>query len=240
MGVKGSTAPGQLERQAGWLAEHWLWLLVTAVLPSLPARPSALDVGSGPGVVAEALSSRLGVTCLDLDPAAVAGCRARGLPAVVGDAHRLPFADRSFDIVYCSFVLLWLPDPAQAVGEMLRVSRSWVLLLAEPDHGGRIDHPEALRPLRELVVDGLRGEGADPLMGRKLRALLSAHGRDAEVGIHPGRWDLQRAREEAEGEWRWLEATAGDLGELKKARDDALAAGTLFHHSPVFYALARK
>jgi SAM-dependent methyltransferase len=171
----------------------------------------------------------------------VQGCRVKGFASVRGDAHRLPFADRSFDLAYCSFLLLWLRDPLEAVREMMRVSRHGVLLLAEPDHGGRVDHPEALLPLRELVADGMRREGADPFMGRKLRALLSELGRDADIGIHPGRWDLARSREEAEGEWSWLEGTVGgDLAALKGERDRALAAGTLFHHSPVFYALARK
>lgn len=241
MSSPGSTDRDQLERQTAWLADHWRWLLDTAVLPSLPSQPSALDVGSGPGIVASALSSRLDITCLDIDPAAMRDSRTRGFASVHGDAHRLPFGDRSFDVVYCSFVLLWLPDPLRALEEMVRTSRSWVLLLAEPDHGGRIDHPEALLPLRELVTNGMRREGADPCMGRKLRALLSELGRDAEIGIHPGRWDLARSREEAEGEWSWLEGTVGgDLAALKGERDRALAAGTLFHHSPVFYALARK
>jgi SAM-dependent methyltransferase len=240
MSVPGATGEGQLERQSGWLVEHWTWLLDTRVLPFLPPRPSALDVGSGPGVVASALSDRLDVTCLDLDPEAVARCRSRGLRAVRGDAHALPFEDRSFDVAYCSFVLLWLHDAERALREMLRTSRHAVLLLAEPDHGGRIDHPEALGPLRELVVDGLRAEGADPLMGRKLRALCSSCGVDAQIGIHPGSWDRERARREADEEWRWIEGTASAAAPLRDRWNDALADGSLFTHSPVFYALIMK
>lgn len=241
MRVRGSTDEGQLERQSHWLEEHWLWLLDTKVLPSLPPRPSALDVGSGPGVVAEAMSSRMDVTCLDIDPDAVARCRSRGLRAVQGDAHGLPFEDSAFDVVYCSFVLLWLHDPEAALREMLRTSRHAVLLLAEPDHGGRIDHPEALQPLRQLIVDALRSDGADPLVGRKLRALCSSCGVDAEIGIHPGAWDLRRTRAEAEGEWQWVEDTARErTAHLKGEWNAALGAGTLFTHSPVFYALIMK
>ena len=197
MSVPGATLAGQLERQSGWLTEHWRWLLDTRVLPYLPPIPSALDVGSGPGVVAASLSDRLNVTCLDIDPEATAKCRSRGLRSIRGDAHALPFRDRSFDIVQCSFLLMWLHDPERALGEMLRVSRHAVLLLAEPDHGGRIDHPEPLHPLKDLMVESLRAEGADPHMGRRLRALCSSCGVDAEVGVHPGSWDLERTRREA-------------------------------------------
>lgn len=241
MSVPGATGEGQLERQSDWLAEHWRWLLDTKVLPSLPPRPSALDVGSGPGIAAASLSDRLDVTCLDIDPQAVARCRRRGMQAVRGDARALPFRDRSFDLTYCSFTLLWLHEPGKALREMLRTSRHAVLLLAEPDHGGRIDHPEALRPIRGLVIDGLRSEGADPLMGRKLRALCSSCGVDAEIGIHPGSWDRGRAISEADGEWKWIESTAGEgAAPLRDSWNAALAAGSLFTHSPVFYALIMK
>ena len=241
MNVPGATGEGQLERQSAWLAEHWSWLLDTRVLPSLPQNPSALDVGSGPGIVAASLSSRMDITCMDIDHDAVARCRSRGLRAVHGDAHLLPFEDRSFDVAYCSFVLLWLRDPERALREMLRTSRHAVLLLAEPDHGGRIDHPDALRPLRQMIVDGLRGEGAEPLMGRRLRALCSSCGVDAEIGIHPGSWDMRRMRSEAEGEWDWSERTAVEgASHLRDEWASALAAGTLFTHSPIFYALIMK
>ncbi|NLK25685.1 MAG: class I SAM-dependent methyltransferase [Euryarchaeota archaeon] len=239
----GVTVPEQLERQTKWLTEHWLWLLDTSVLPSLPALPSALDVGSGPGLVAESISSRLNITCLDSDLASVQGCRSRGLKAVRGDAHYLPFPDRSFDMAYCSFALLWFRDPLKAVNEMLRVSRSWVLLLAEPDHGGRIDHPEGLLPLKEIILNGMKQEGADPLMGRKLRSLCSALDMDADIGIHPGAWSLRRMRKEAEGEWDWISRTVGGTAHLETLRrewDRALEQGTLFYHVPTFYAIIRK
>jgi len=43
---------------------------------------------------------------------------------VVGDAHRLPYADGSVDAVHCEAVLEHLEDPGQAVGEMFRALRS--------------------------------------------------------------------------------------------------------------------
>lgn len=40
---------------------------------------------------------------------------------VIGDAHELPYADESVDVIYCEAVLEHLADPVKAVAEMHRV-----------------------------------------------------------------------------------------------------------------------
>ena len=70
---------------------------------------------------------------------------------------------------------------------MVRVTRPGgaVIVAAEPDYGGRIDYPDL--PLREWQLQALAGEGADPRLGRRLRALFALPAvREAEVGIMPG------------------------------------------------------
>lgn len=238
----------QLSRQSLWLRESWTWLLQRHVLKAWtrPGRPTALDVGCGPGFVMETLAPLLDVQGADIDPEAVAECRRRGLRATEADAHSLPFDDGSFDVVYCSFLLLWVKDPVKVVSEMARLSRGWVACLAEPDIGARIDFPEELSPLAKIAEDGVRGEGGDPLIGRKLRGIFGACGLEAETGVHPGVWGIEKLREEAEGEWKYLELTARDegqkakLSELKPVWDRALRDGTLFTFDPVFYAFAGK
>lgn len=238
----------QLSRQSLWLRESWMWLLEQRVLKKWtgPKRPTALDVGCGPGFVMEGLWESLEVHGIDIDPAAVADARDRGLDVREGDAHALPFDDGSFDLVYCSFLLLWVEDPVKVLSEMTRVSRDWVACLAEPDLGARIDFPEELAPLASIAEEGIRAEGGDPLIGRKLRSVFRACGLDAEVGVHPGVWGIDKLREESEGEWRYLELTAKDgeqsaaLSELKPVWRQAVREGTLFQHNPVFYAFARK
>jgi ubiquinone/menaquinone biosynthesis C-methylase UbiE len=240
--VPGATDERQLIRQVEWLRDHWLWLLDTEVLPTCGrARPSALDVGSGPGIAAEALSARLEITSLDLDMAACRGIRGRGLEAVRGDALSLPFADGSFDIVYCSFFLLWTQDPSAALKEMARVSRQWVLCLAEPDHAGKIVHPEARAPLTHLISEGMEREGADPRMGSKLAGLFFWAGLSTTVGTYPGTWTAARSVEEMEAEWSWMESTAGEgMKKLRPSWDAAVADGSLLLFNPIFYALGRK
>jgi len=51
---------------------------------------------------------------------------------VCGDALDLPFADNSFDLVFCANLLHHLDEPRMAIREMTRVSRRWVALV-EPN-----------------------------------------------------------------------------------------------------------
>lgn len=238
----------QLLRQKEWLSESWLWILDTKVLPDFREpgrRPAALEVGCGPGHVMDLLSSRLDVQGADLDDRMAGRCRERGLEALRANTSQLPFRSRSFDVVYCSFLLLWLKDPRKAVAEMKRVSRRWVLCLAEPDYGGRIDYPEELRGLRGISIRGMEREGGDPLIGRKLRSILASNGLEAEVGVHPGVWGLERLRAEADAEWRSLERSVhgaeeeAELARMKGPWVRALGSGEAFQYNPVFYALAR-
>jgi hypothetical protein len=122
-----------------------------------------------------------------------------------------------------------------------------VICLAEPDYGGRIDYPPELDGLRDLLSEGIRREGGDPFIGRKLRALFRESGMDCEIGVHPGVWDVARLKEESAEEWRWVDSAAAHAGnegrELDEAREswrEALGRGVLFQFNPIFYALARK
>ncbi len=236
---------GQLARQRSWLMDHWRYLLDRSVLRDLAPRPRALDIGCGPGLVMASLSDVLDVQGLDHDPSMVRRCKSLDLTCTLGDAGKLPFPDGSFDLVYCSFLLVWVKDPRAVIGEMLRVSRRWVACLAEPDYAARVDYPEELEELTSIVVDGTARAGGDPRIGRRLRSLFSERGIEAEVGVHPGIWSLDRIREESSPEWEWARGMVGEadsarLDRLRGVWDDALEEGTLFQYNPIFYAIARK
>ncbi len=243
----------QFSRQADWTRATRQYLYRRANL--LRAR-RVLDMGSGTGVVTEELaaSTEGEVIGLDIDPAMVAFARQRGGRAEYrqGDAHELPFPDGWFDVTACHFVLLWCRDPRRAAEEMMRVTRPGgaVLVCAEPDYGGRIDYPDL--PIGRWQAEALRSEGADPLLGRKLRALFSAGHRlgsgtpQIEIGIIPGLWDLSTLRAELDREWGlWMRSLAGivppdELARLQAADRAAVEAGERLVFMPVFYALIVK
>jgi SAM-dependent methyltransferase len=52
------------------------------------------------------------------------------VPVVLGDAHRLPFSDRSLDLVVLVTALEFLNAPDQALAEAVRVARRAIILVA--------------------------------------------------------------------------------------------------------------
>ncbi len=232
----------QFTRQAGWTRATRQRLYRQA---NLLRATRVLDVGSGTGVVTEELAASTPgeVIGVDIDPAMVAFAQQRGGRADyrLGDAHDLPFPDGWFDVTTCHFLLLWCRDPRRAAQEMMRVTRPGgaVLVCAEPDYGGRIDYPDL--PIGRWQAEALRGEGADPLLGRKLRALFP--GRQVNLGIIPGLWDTATLRAEFDREWGlWERSLAGvvppdELARLRAADQAAVESGERLVFMPVFYAL---
>ena len=80
----------------------------------------------------------------------------------------------SFDICLCHFLLLWIANPLAALKEMRRIVKpgGWVLALAEPDYGSRIDFPPELEALGQAQSKALQSQCADVSVGRKLRGLF--------------------------------------------------------------------
>lgn len=99
------------------------------------ARPvtRVLEVGCGEGEIAERLRDRFPtatITALDLPDA---GLRTQwgprpGVGFMHGDAHRLPFADDTFDLVVAVEVCEHLSHPWSGLAEMARVSRRDLVL----------------------------------------------------------------------------------------------------------------
>ncbi|HQU16251.1 MAG: hypothetical protein B7Z66_00045 [Chromatiales bacterium 21-64-14] len=121
---------------AWYHTERGSWIGATEsrlMLELLNASPGAsvLDVGSGTGYFSRRLAAAgRSVVAVDADHAALrfARQRDRQIPCVLGDAQRLPFADRSVD--YCTAVtsLCFVSEPAVALAEMWRVVRCGMFL----------------------------------------------------------------------------------------------------------------
>lgn len=120
---------------------------------------SVLDVGVGTAIFAEAFSAQgLAVAGIDANPEMVATSRSL-LPQgrfEVAFAERLPFTDRSYDLVMMSHVLHETDNPARALQEAHRVARLGVVVLEWPYEetasGPRLSHrlkPEEIEQLAE-------------------------------------------------------------------------------------------
>jgi SAM-dependent methyltransferase len=210
-----------IREQAAWLAPARSWLLQRA---NVDQRHSLLDLGCGFGVVSQELARLSSGQVVALDHSLPALLKAASAltasPPTCADATRLPFADTSFDLVFCQLALLWMPlEPTLA--EVRRVLQpGGVLLAIEPDYGGMIEHPPELAT-RELWMAGIARAGADPLVGRKLPGLLAGFGFDVRVELMneltppvPQRFDLLRGLPLKRKERRLAKAIERDAKQL--------------------------
>ena len=164
-------------QQAAWTRDLRLYLFERL---GLAQARRVLEVGCGTGAILSGLATRTAVHGLDLDPARLAEAvlHAPQAKLVCGNALRLPYPAGAFEITFCHFLLLWVPDPLQALREMVRVTRpgGYVLALAEPDYTARVDKPDALVPLGRWQTESLRRQGADPGLGARLAELFRQAG----------------------------------------------------------------
>lgn len=95
----------------------------------VPAGSEWLDVGCGTGALIGTIArhaSPAGLAGVDPSPeflGEAAGQVPEGTDLRVADARQLPFETGSFDAVVSGLVLNFVPDPAEAVAEMRRVTR---------------------------------------------------------------------------------------------------------------------
>lgn len=87
-----------------------------------------LDVGAGSGRLGLVLARACGAY-VGIDQSANEGI-------IVGDAHTLPFPDRSFDVVASKQTLPHFAEPARALAEMMRVAKRGVIVQQEFPPGG--------------------------------------------------------------------------------------------------------
>ena len=114
---------------------------------NLPADAAALEVGCGAGLLAAQLAKRnLRVVAVDAskemvklarDHAVETGSSSR-LRVMQAEAHELPFAPETFDLVLAVGLLPWLHDARRGVAEMVRVLRSGGWLIVTVDNRARL------------------------------------------------------------------------------------------------------
>ena len=195
-----------LQAQAEWLAPARARLLRRV---GIARRRRILDLGAGYGAVTGELVRRGGgfVAAVDTSASSVAALSASSVTALLnssalplcGDALSLPFADESFDLVFCQCVLMWVTSTGSvtgstgsgsglvglktAVSEIHRVLEpNGVLIALEPDYAGMIEHPPEIAT-RDIWLSALARVGAEPRVGRMLPGLLATQGFEVRVDL---------------------------------------------------------
>jgi ubiquinone/menaquinone biosynthesis C-methylase UbiE len=227
-------------QQAEWTHDLRVYLFEQAGLAN--AR-HVLEVGCGTGAILRELNASVSIHGLDLDPAALSKCRVNALTVSLtrGDGFSLPYADKSFDIVYCHFLLLWVNDPLQVVREMARVGLT-VLALAEPDYSQRVDEPDELKVLGQWQIEALRRQGANPFFGAQLAETFYQAGiKIIETGPIQSQARM-RSAEDWENEWAVIEADlagwvpSDEIQKMKKIDKTARNRNERTLHVPTFFA----
>lgn len=114
-------------RRGAWIGEQEYGLLESMLEPR--RGETLLDVGCGTGYFTRRFASggavvRVAGADLDFDSVRFAAERSPShIGFVVADALKLPFRDRSFDLVISVTALCFIPEEKQALAEMLRVAR---------------------------------------------------------------------------------------------------------------------
>jgi ubiquinone/menaquinone biosynthesis C-methylase UbiE len=160
--------------------------LEEAAIPDLRLRPGmrVLDLGCGTGEDSRRLASLVGpageVVGIDASEAMITAARARpdgtGLPVSfhLGDAMQLDLPTESFDAVRCERLLVHVPDPVLALGEMVRVTRRGgrVMVIDMDVDSLVLDLPDLDRDFLRRVMHGISDAVSAGQIGRQLPRLF--------------------------------------------------------------------
>lgn len=169
---------------------------VRLLLDILPGQ-HILDAGCGTGADAQELAKLLGpegqVIGLDFSQTMidVASHRSQQAPSPVsflqGDLHQLPFEDNIFDRCYADKTFQHLPNPGQALLELVRVTKpGGRLVIVDPDHDTHVldtPYPEITRRFFRFRNQGIQ----QPDIAHRQYALFQEYGLK-DVVVEPLTW----------------------------------------------------
>ncbi len=238
----------QYRRQYTWLNDTRKYLYREV---DIARSRKVLEAGCSIALVAEELRKRIDGTVvgIDVDIQALGEAKMRDekLLLVCGDIYNLPFKRDTFDCVLFQFFLLWLKRPLNAIRAMINTISpgGWLLAMAEPDYGGRIDFPSAVNN-SSVIQKKLREEGANPLIGRELEFLFrEASLENVKWGISSIPFGIKLCRQNFEDEWRFIELLSKtdnkhELKAMRRKEKNLLDQGRRAYFAPVFHCSGRK
>lgn len=152
---------------------------------NLEAGERVLDVGTGPGILAQSIAEAVGtsgsVCGVDISKSLLSVANSQNKDKIpiefeYGDATNLPYPDEDFDSLVCTQVLEYVPDVDAALTEFHRVLRKGgKLALLDTDWGSIVWHDsDQIRMNRILTAWELHA--ADPFLPRTLAEKLKRRG----------------------------------------------------------------
>lgn len=179
--IHGNTDPtevARLEKQARFVSPSSFHLL------EIPPGAKVLDLATGVGAMAAELRRSfpgLDVVGVDLSANQLGAARVAQpwLPVVRGDATRLPFPDKTFDVVHCSWLLEHVPDPVAVLRDVRRVLKpgGWCHFL-EVDNATMHMTPmsDAVAEAMRVLVAAQFKAGGDPFIGERIHRMFDSAG----------------------------------------------------------------
>ena len=231
------------ELQSAWSIQLQR-LLANFLEPSANRRPRVLEAGCGTGAMMRSISdvsqgnwSIVGIDAY-FESIQYASELLPAFTYLSADGGALPFADDSFDMVFCHYYLSWVKQPISALQEMVRVCRKGGITaaIAEPDYRGRIDYPESLTEMGRNQRDALIACGIDPEAGRKLPFWMAQTELEGTVcGMYGNEWQKEQQIQRLTAETEQLKQDLHGMKPFSETFD-----GTEIFHVPVFYAYGKK
>lgn len=180
-----------------------------------------LDVGCGPGSITVDLAKRVRrghVTGVDFTEEPFEAGRAlatsqkvANVEFKVGDIHKLPFENETFDIVHAHQVLQHIRDPVQGLKEMKRVAKKGGLIaVRETDSFRWYPQLPGLQDWYDLHYRVSKAKGGNPHPGSRIHVWAHEAGFEREnIKRSAGTWCYSSKEEREYWSGTWVERLIG-------------------------------